>query len=138
MTLTAAAATDSAFTGWTGEGCSGTGTCTVATTQARSVTATFERKAVITSPANGSTLGGSSQPITLISGTGAAQYWLDIGTTPGGMNIYIRSQGLATSGTASGLPAWPSMGTRALSRVADLQGLKANCTAVHRAGGAWE
>jgi hypothetical protein len=40
-TLTAAPAAGSSFTGWSGEGCSGTGTCTVAMTQARSVTATF-------------------------------------------------------------------------------------------------
>ncbi len=39
--LTAAAATGSTFTGWSGEGCSGTGTCTVSMTAARTVTATF-------------------------------------------------------------------------------------------------
>jgi hypothetical protein len=41
VTLTAAAATGSTFAGWTGEGCSGTGDCTVTMTAARSVTATF-------------------------------------------------------------------------------------------------
>ncbi|MBI4917288.1 MAG: hypothetical protein HY825_15730 [Acidobacteria bacterium] len=41
VTLTAAAATDSTFTGWSGEGCAGTGTCQVTMTQARAVTATF-------------------------------------------------------------------------------------------------
>lgn len=47
VTLTATAttgstpATSSTFTGWSGEGCSGTGTCTVAMTQARNVSATF-------------------------------------------------------------------------------------------------
>ncbi|MBK9246384.1 MAG: hypothetical protein IPM30_16385 [Burkholderiales bacterium] len=40
MTLTAAAATGSTFAGWSGA-CSGTGTCTVSMTAARSVTATF-------------------------------------------------------------------------------------------------
>jgi hypothetical protein len=41
VTLTAAAASGSTFAGWSGEGCSGTGPCTVSMTQARSVTATF-------------------------------------------------------------------------------------------------
>jgi Zn-dependent metalloprotease len=41
VTLSATADTGSTFTGWSGEGCSGTGTCQVTMTQARSVTATF-------------------------------------------------------------------------------------------------
>jgi peptidoglycan/xylan/chitin deacetylase (PgdA/CDA1 family) len=41
VTLSATPATGSAFTGWSGEGCSGTGTCQVTMTAARSVTATF-------------------------------------------------------------------------------------------------
>jgi len=40
VTLTAAA-TLGTFNGWSGEGCSGTGTCTVTMSQARNVTATF-------------------------------------------------------------------------------------------------
>ncbi|MBI2867289.1 MAG: hypothetical protein HYX97_03005 [Chloroflexi bacterium] len=43
VTLTATATTGSAFTGWGGEGCSGTGTCTVTMSTDRSVTATFSR-----------------------------------------------------------------------------------------------
>ena len=41
VTLTAVAAAGSTFGGWTGEGCTGTGTCTVTVTGARLVTATF-------------------------------------------------------------------------------------------------
>lgn len=41
VTLSASPATGSTFTGWSGEGCSGTGICTVTLGQARSVTATF-------------------------------------------------------------------------------------------------
>ena len=41
VTLTAAASAGSRFAGWSGEGCSGTGTCTVTMSQARNVTANF-------------------------------------------------------------------------------------------------
>ena len=41
ITLTAAANSDSLFSGWTGGGCSGTGTCVVTMNQATSVAATF-------------------------------------------------------------------------------------------------
>ena len=41
VTLTATAPTGSTFGGWSGSGCSGTGTCVVAMTQNRAVTATF-------------------------------------------------------------------------------------------------
>jgi hypothetical protein len=41
VTLSAAANTGSTFTGWSGSGCSGMGTCTVTMDDARSVTATF-------------------------------------------------------------------------------------------------
>jgi hypothetical protein len=57
VTLTAAPAISSNFTGWSGSGCSGTGTCAVAMTDARNVTATFTLKTftvtVSPSPANG-------------------------------------------------------------------------------------
>jgi hypothetical protein len=43
VTLTATPDAGSAFDGWSGEGCSGTGQCTVPITQARSVTAHFSR-----------------------------------------------------------------------------------------------
>lgn len=41
ITLSATASAGSVFAGWSGSGCSGTGSCTVSMTQARSVTATF-------------------------------------------------------------------------------------------------
>ena len=41
VTLTATPATGSTFTGWSGDGCSGTDTCQVTMSAARSVTATF-------------------------------------------------------------------------------------------------
>ncbi len=42
VTLTAMAAPGSTFAGWSGEGCSGAGNCTVSMTQDRNVTATFQ------------------------------------------------------------------------------------------------
>jgi hypothetical protein len=42
VTLTASPADGMVFTGWTGSGCSGTGSCVVTMAAARSVTATFE------------------------------------------------------------------------------------------------
>lgn len=44
VTLTATPSTGSNFTGWSGSGCSGTGTCTVSMTENRSVTANFTLK----------------------------------------------------------------------------------------------
>jgi subtilisin family serine protease len=44
VTLTATAATGSKFTGWSGGGCSGTGTCHVTLAATTSVTATFTKK----------------------------------------------------------------------------------------------
>ncbi len=48
VTLTATPAAGSTFTGWSGEGCSDTGTCTVTMTQARGVTATFDQAPALT------------------------------------------------------------------------------------------
>jgi hypothetical protein len=48
VTLSAAAGSNSSFTGWSGGGCSGAGDCTVTLTAAKSVTATFT--AVATDP----------------------------------------------------------------------------------------
>ncbi len=43
VTLTAEAATDSVFNGWSGSGCTGTGTCEVTMDQILTVTASFSR-----------------------------------------------------------------------------------------------
>jgi hypothetical protein len=53
VTLTASAGGGSVFTGWSGGGCSGTGTCTVTMSAAQSVTATFGA-GVCTTPISGS------------------------------------------------------------------------------------
>src|SRR5437899_6741150 len=48
VTLTAVAATGSTFAGWSGGGCSGTGSCTVTVTATATVTATFNQSALDT------------------------------------------------------------------------------------------
>jgi hypothetical protein len=65
-------------------------------------------KAVMTSPANGSTLTSTTQTFVWTN-VGASQYWLYLGTSPGASNIYNQSTGTATSRTVSGLPSNGSM-----------------------------
>jgi len=61
-------------------------------------------KAVILTPAPASTLSGSSVTFTWSTVTGASAYWIDIGTTAGGFDLYSQGQALATSQTINGLP----------------------------------
>ena len=63
VTLSASSSPGSSFAGWSGEGCSGTGACTVTMSQARSVSAEFalaSGTAQTTSPFSGGTSGGSA------------------------------------------------------------------------------
>jgi uncharacterized repeat protein (TIGR03803 family) len=52
---------------------------------------------VMTSPAPGSLLSASSVTFTWNVVPGAAQYWLDIGSGPGGVNLFSQSAGLSTN-----------------------------------------
>jgi hypothetical protein len=62
-------------------------------------------KGVITSPAPGSTLTGSSVLFTWTAGTGATAYWIDAGSTLGGNQYYQSGNiGNVTSYTVTGLP----------------------------------
>ena len=58
----------------------------------------------LTSPAPGSTLAGSSATFTWTAGTANSQYWLYVGTTPGGSDVYNSSTGTNLSATVNGLP----------------------------------
>jgi hypothetical protein len=59
----------------------------------------------ITSPANGSTLSGSSVAFNWTAGAGASAYWLDVGGTAGGNNYYSSGNlGNVLAVTANGLP----------------------------------
>src|SRR3989442_396497 len=67
--------------------------------------ATSQNKATLTSPPPGSTLAGATVSFGWSAGTGATEYWLEVGTTGvGSTNLYSQSQGLNLSGTVSGLP----------------------------------
>jgi len=60
---------------------------------------------VITSPANGSTLSGSSVIFKWTAGSGASAYWLDIGNAAGGNNYYSSGNlGSVLTTTVNGLP----------------------------------
>ncbi len=67
-------------------------------------------KGVITSPAPGSTLTGSSVVFAWSAGSGATAYWLDAGSTPGG-NQYYQSGNLGNvvTTTVNNLPTNGSM-----------------------------
>ena len=67
--------------------------------------AASQNKATLTNPPPGSPLGGATVSFGWSAGTGATEYWLEVGTTgTGSTNLYSQSQGLRLSGTVSGLP----------------------------------
>ena len=55
-------------------------------------------------PSPGSILDGTSNTIILSAGSAATQYWLFVGTTPGGTELWNQNLGTATSTTVTGLP----------------------------------
>ena len=61
-------------------------------------------KAVMSTPAPGSTLSGASVTFTWSAGSGASAYWLDVGTVAGQGNIFGQNVGLVTSRTVTGIP----------------------------------
>ncbi len=62
------------------------------------------KSAEISDPVPGSTLGSSSETFTW-NDVGATQYWLWIGTSAGGYDVYSDDQGINTSAVVSDLPA---------------------------------
>jgi len=72
VTLTATAANGSVFTGWSGGGCSGSGTCTLTMSAAEAVTATFLPTEIITaSSGSGGTINPSG-PVSVNYGASQA------------------------------------------------------------------
>jgi hypothetical protein len=86
VTLSATAYSGSTFAGWSGEGCSGTGTCSVSMTQARSVTATFNS-------VGGISLGQALDNTSLSWPTGGSANWYPQ------TNVWIFGGSAAASGT---------------------------------------
>lgn len=60
--------------------------------------------AQVLSPANGSTLPAMEVTFRWSQGCQVTQYWLTIGTSPAGWDLYHQSQGAALSATVGGLP----------------------------------
>src|SRR6266850_2376361 len=99
VTLTAAPNTGSTFTGWSGSSCTGTGTCTVTMTAARSVTAAFGAQALslTVSPTTGPV--GTQFTATLSNWTGAG--WIALapaGSPDSAFGAWAYVSSLATVG----------------------------------------
>jgi hypothetical protein len=60
--------------------------------------------AVVTTPTPGTTFGGSSVTFGWSTGSGVTEYYLYVGSTPGGYDLYEASQGTNLSKTVTGLP----------------------------------
>jgi hypothetical protein len=93
VTLTATPATGSTFSGWSGSGCSGTGTCVVSVTAASSVTASF-------------TLQTFALTVNK-SGTGTGS----VTSSPPGINCGATCSASYSSGTSVTLTATPATGS---------------------------
>ena len=65
VTLNATATSPNYFAGWSGAGCSGTGTCVVTMSEARAVTATFSLYGTMTAGSGGSIVSGAGGSITV-------------------------------------------------------------------------
>src|SRR5262249_45441567 len=67
-------------------------------------TAAAFAKAAMTTPTPGSTLPGASVIFGWTAGGGVAQYWLDVGTTAGGTDLFTSSTATNRSATVNNLP----------------------------------
>jgi len=100
VTLTAAPAAGSTFTGWSGSGCTGPGSCTVTMTAARSVTAAFavaQTLSLTVTPTTGPT--GAEFTATVTNWTGAG--WITIapaGSPDSAYQAWVYVSSLATVG----------------------------------------
>lgn len=84
----------------------------------RDTTYTMGRRAVMSSPANGTGLSGSSATFNWTSGTNVSEYWLFVGTTGvGSANVLNTTTGSNTSRTVSGLPLTGTIYVRLWSRI---------------------
>jgi RHS repeat-associated protein len=108
ITLTAAAATGSAFTGWSGA-CTGTGTCAVTLSAAKSVTATFA---------------ATSFALTVTkAGTGSGS----VASSPAGINCGVTCSANFATGAAVTLTASPAGGSNFTGWSGACTGTTATC-----------
>jgi hypothetical protein len=122
VTLTATPAANSTFTGWSGGGCTGTGTCRVTLNADTTVTATFaqNRPTVVTGAASAITQTGAS-----IAGT----------VNPNGSNVtdcHVEYGTTTSYGAQVACAALPGSGTSAAAVSATLSGLTAGTTYHYR------
>jgi hypothetical protein len=68
-------------------------------------TAHADGAALLLRPIQGETLADVSSAFTWSAGIDARQYWIDVGTSPGGTDVYSRTQGAALATRIDGLPA---------------------------------
>ncbi len=104
VALTAAADAGSSFAGWSGAGCSGTGSCIVSMTSAQSVNAAFARIVVTSTLTNISTRGYVGTGANVLIGG-----FIISGDTP--MTVLIRARGPSLAAfSVPGVLANPMMG----------------------------
>jgi subtilisin family serine protease len=72
--------------------------------------------ATIFSPPNGASLISASATFSWNTGTNVSQYWLEVGTTPGGKDILDTDMGTTTNRTVTGLPLNGPLHVRLWSR----------------------
>ena len=108
VTLTATPTVSSDFTGWSGEGCTGTSTCIVTLDQARSVTATFTLKTpTLTVSKTGTGTGSvSSSPVGITCGATCANSFnygtvVTLTATPATGSTFTGWSGGGCSGTST-------------------------------------
>ncbi|WP_291931208.1 trypsin-like serine protease [Limnohabitans sp.] len=113
VVLTATPASGSIFSGWTGGGCTGTGTCTVAPTSATTVNARFELASVIVSLAKQGTGQGSVSSNQSGLNCGASCTALQSVSVAGGTAVTLN----ATPASGSDFAGWsgPCTGTSTCS-----------------------
>ncbi|MDD2919821.1 M6 family metalloprotease domain-containing protein [Rhodoferax sp.] len=107
VTLTATPSAYSTFTGWSGSGCSGTGTCVVSMSAARSVTATFSILEILTVSKTGTGAGTiTSSPAGISCGATCSAGYSDgasitLTATPDAYSTFTGWSGSGCSGTGT-------------------------------------
>jgi hypothetical protein len=107
VTLSAADGPNSVFTGWSGSGCSGTGTCVVTMSVGRTVTATFTETFLLTVTKAGTGTGTvDSSPGGISCGGDCTESYIDdtnvtLVATPTGGSTFTGWSGSGCSGTGN-------------------------------------